>query len=84
MHITTTTNGVALEKDLQEFIDLRLHFALGRFADIIDRVSIRIEDTNGPRGGIDKRCRIVVKLRGFQREQVTIDDHDTNSYAAVA
>ena len=42
-----------LERDLQ--------FALSRFANEIDFVSVTTEDTNGPRGGVDKRCRIRAK-----------------------
>lgn len=40
----------------------RLQFALGRFAGRIRRVSGFFEDQNGPRGGVDKSCRIVVRL----------------------
>jgi len=40
----------------------RLQFALGRFAGRIRRVSTFFEDQNGPRGGVDKFCRIVVRL----------------------
>lgn len=48
--------------ELKEHLERRLQFALNRFADRIAGVTVRISDVNGPRGGIDKRCAIVVAL----------------------
>jgi ribosome hibernation promoting factor len=42
-----------------------LEFALRRFANRIDRVSVWLADVNGPRGGVDKRCRVAVRLRSM-------------------
>jgi ribosome-associated translation inhibitor RaiA len=55
-----------------ERIERRLRFALSRFTDRIDRVTVRFADLNGPRGGVDKRCRIVVRLR--PGGQIVIED----------
>jgi len=40
-----------------------LKFSLSRFEGAVTRVKIRFSDVNGPKGGIDKRCRISAKLR---------------------
>lgn len=40
-----------------------LQFSLSRFEGVVSRVKVRFFDVNGPKGGIDKRCRISTKLR---------------------
>ena len=47
---------------LQAYAKRRLGFALGRFANRIGRLTTRIDDVNGPRGGIDKLCCINARL----------------------
>jgi hypothetical protein len=48
------------------FIRRRLGEKLARHAKSIERVSVRLRDINGPRGGIDVLCRIKVVLSGLQ------------------
>lgn len=43
---------------LRQHVERRFQFALDRFAARIERVDIRLEDVNGPRGGVDRRCRV--------------------------
>jgi CBS domain-containing protein len=54
--------GVELVDDDRAYIRQRLGLKLGKFATSIERVTVRVEDVNGPRGGIDQRCRIKVVL----------------------
>jgi ribosome-associated translation inhibitor RaiA len=41
----------------------RLHFATDRFQLHIRDIDVRLQDVNGPRGGIDKRCLVSARLR---------------------
>lgn len=59
------TIGVSLAPDDRAYIRQRLGMKLGKFAPSIERVSVRVEDINGPRGGIDKLCRVKVVLSGM-------------------
>lgn len=65
-----------LNDALKDHIERRLSTALGRLKGRIDRITIRLVDVNGPRGGIDKRCRIIVSLSPRGQVIVTGSDHD--------
>ena len=74
--------NVPISVALREHVVRRLDFAVRRFAHRIARVVVRIVDVNGPRGGPDKRCRIVAHLEGAQTALVEATDSD--AYVAVS
>jgi ribosome-associated translation inhibitor RaiA len=53
---------------------------LGRHAPEIERASVRIDDVNGPRGGVDKRCRIKIVLSGLP--SVVVEQQHESLHAA--
>lgn len=57
--------GVSLDQDDRAHIRQRLGDKLGKYANTIERVTVRVEDVNGPRGGVDQVCRIKVVLSGL-------------------
>lgn len=75
----------AAERDLsaddRAYIRGKLGRALGKFADDVVRVSVRTEDANGPRGGVDRVCRIKVVLIGLP--SVVFEKRDPTLNAAV-
>ena len=71
-----------IDQSQREYIERRLSFALGRFGSRIRRVMVRLEDTNGPRGGLDKRCHIEVRVPG--RGVVVVDVRDVELEPAVS
>ncbi len=84
MRITISGDHVKVTTELHEYIDRCLYFALGRFGPAIDHVAVRIGDVNGPRGGVDKRCQIVVKLQSPGCPPVVIDENDETLHAAIS
>lgn len=64
MMIFETNNKQAqIDENASNEIKRLLKFSLSRFEGAVTRVKIRFIDVNGPKGGIDKRCRISAKLR---------------------
>ena len=60
MQIDIHTRHLDDPAELRRDARARLTTAFARFAARIRRVRVVIEDVNGPRGGVDKRCRIEV------------------------
>lgn len=58
-------DGVRLDADDRAHIRRRLGEKLGKYAGTIERVTVRVRDVNGPRGGVDLQCRIKVVLSGL-------------------
>ena len=54
--------GFPITVALADHAKRRLRFVLTRHSDRIQRVVVRLGDENGPRGGVDKFCRIRVYL----------------------
>lgn len=79
VYIRATAEGV--DPDDRQYIRHKLATRLGKFARSIERVSVRIEDVNGPRGGVDQSCRIKVVLRGLP--SVVFESRDAALKAAT-
>ena len=62
MNVDIQSQGFPLTSALAEHARRRLRFVLTRHSDLIQRVVVRLGDENGPRGGVDKFCRIQVHL----------------------
>jgi len=82
MQIQIRARHVEVTEVLHAQVERRLGFALGRFGARIGRVVIRFSDTNGHRGGGDKRCQIDVGLR--PSGSVRVEDTDADLGVAVA
>ena len=73
MPLQIVARNLQLTASQRVIVERRLGFALGRFGGRVRRVSVCFTDVNGPRGGIDIMCRVVVKIvpRGEVRAEVT-------------
>lgn len=81
MQIDIQARNFSLTDALRDHVMRRLYFTLSTRVDHIQRVRVRLSDTNGPRGGEDKRCQITVKLARLP--DVVIEDTEVNLYAAI-
>jgi hypothetical protein len=69
-------DGVALDDEDRADIRRRARTLFGRYGEVVERVTVRIRDVNGPRGGVDIACRIKVVL---SRLPSVVAEHRTTS-----
>lgn len=65
----------------RNYIRRKLGSKLDKYARSVERVSVRIDDVNGPRGGVDQSCRLKIVLRGLP--SVVFESRDASLNAAV-
>ncbi len=81
MQLFISAKNFKVADSLREHIDRRLQFALGKFDPRIDRVDVGLSDINGPKGGVDKHCRIVARIRSLG--SVVVEDQDQDFFTVV-
>lgn len=73
--------GVELDETDRAFIRRKLGMKLGKFVMSIERVTVRVTDSNGPRGGVDQMCNVKVVLSGLP--SVVVERRDVALHAAI-
>lgn len=81
MQIDIKARDFVLTDTLRDYVEHRLLFTMARFQDRVCRVTVRLSDVNGPRGGVDKHCHLQVRLRGLP--DIVVKDTEAVLYAAV-
>ena len=82
MNMMIQAQGFKLTEGLTEHAKRRLRFALSRSSEQIQRVKVRLTDINGPRGGVDKRCRIEIQIPS--QPALMIEQLDSDMYVAIS
>lgn len=67
---------------LEDHVRQRLTAALDQHERHVTQVVVRLQDVNGPRGGIDKICKVHVRLDG--REDLRIEEIHEDMYASIS
>jgi ribosome-associated translation inhibitor RaiA len=70
-----------LADDQARYAERRLRLALGRFGRSVRAVSVGVDNLTRPGGGVEKICRVVVRLAG--RGTVRVEEADPDLYAAI-
>lgn len=81
-------SGVDVTDEERVYIRQRLGMKLGKFATSIERVTVRLKDVNGTRGGVDKNCNIKVVLSGlpsvvFESQSASLRDAVNEAIAGI-
>ena len=81
MRIDIHTSGFELTDGLREHTERRLNFALSWATYDVRKVVVRLSDINGPRGGEDKRCSILIPLT--RAADIVIENTESDLYVAI-
>ena len=70
--------GIDVSEETRNHLRKKVSRRFGKFAESIERVSIRFRDVNGPRGGVDQVCHMKVVLKSlpsvvFESRDVSLD-----------
>jgi putative sigma-54 modulation protein len=82
MLLNLTIRGMATSDTLEGVIRRKLHFALDRFGEWVHRVQVAVDDLNGPKGGLDKRCRVTLSVP--RRKPVVVEGRGADVLSVVA
>ncbi|QEG24682.1 hypothetical protein [Mariniblastus fucicola] len=62
----------------------RVYAAFSKYGDSVKSIEITVQDVNGPRGGVDKVCRVLVRLRRRKDIVVTVNDASVSKIIPAA
>src|SRR3954467_9825150 len=82
LNFSLQARGLRLTKTHRREVRRILTSALGRFEHRLRTVRVWLEDVNGPRGGVDNRCRIDIELR--PRGVISVSASESDELAAAA
>jgi hypothetical protein len=78
LHVRTF--GATSQQGLSHHVREKLGRKLGKFSQAIERVSVRFDDVNGPRGGVDTVSRVKVVLS--ERPSVVVESRGVDALHA--
>ena len=81
MNIDIQARGFTLTEALKDYIERRINFTLSSRFNQVNRISVRLLDINGPRGGVDMCCRIHINLPRLK--DIVIEDIEHDLYVAI-
>lgn len=81
MQIHTTSVHFSVTDAIRDRVEDRVMKAMNHFHDRIGRVDVILKDTNGPKGGDDKACRIDVSIESLCR--LSVEGRHEDLYAAI-
>jgi len=81
MNVQIHAHDFTLTDGIREHIGWRISCAVTHGRDAISRVIVRLSDINGPRGGVDKRCGVELRLKGAQ--SLVVEDVQSDLYVAI-
>src|SRR5262245_9276860 len=73
--------NVGVSQALSQYVERRFQVALGRFSKRLPLVTVRLMDENGPKGGVDKRCQVLLSMP--PATAMMVDESHADLYTAI-
>jgi len=73
--------GFDLTDGIRSHIDKRIHLSLSRMQEHIISIEVHLADINGPKGGIDKQCKVLIHSKNIT--SITIRGTKDDLYEAI-
>lgn len=81
MQIQIHTHQFDLTEAIEQHIEQKVAFALGWSPEGLKKIQFRLADINGPRGGIDKSCQVILTFKG--KKNLIVEDVQADLYLAI-
>lgn len=81
MELTITDLNVEMTNENKKQIKQKTHKVFERFYENIQKVTLTLNDVNGPKGGDDKVCKVVIHTRGMP--DIVVTDNKSVAMSAV-
>jgi putative sigma-54 modulation protein len=81
MELTITDLKIELSTENLSHIRQKILSMFNKFCDRVQVIKVTIDDVNGPKGGKDKYCRVVIYSKGMP--DIVITDNQTSVMSAV-
>src|SRR5438046_5587954 len=81
MELTVQGHHLPISDALASHAQAKFEAALNQHENWVTNVVVRLEDVNGPKGGVDKRCHATINLRAGA--SVILDDVSPDVYSAI-
>jgi ribosome-associated translation inhibitor RaiA len=80
MRIDVRDRGFKAPEGLRNYVGLRLMSVLDHLVREVDGVTVGLADVHAPKGGLDKRCRMLALLG---TGEVHVEETASDPYAAI-
>jgi len=75
MQVQIESSHLGEANGLRATLERRVRYVFRRMYYKVQQIRISLRDINGPRGGLDKQCRLTLKLEGHGKLVVTAQAH---------
>lgn len=82
MQLKVHGQNIEVTEAIANHVESRFTAALDQHERHVEDVTIRLEDVNGPKGGVDMRCKATIHLR--PGEVIVVDEVEDDLYAAIS